>query len=203
MTLLLHTLAKEKSLQINVLLSISTSSWRTHELRRRLALSCLFKKPENIFKPPNVILEKAIERLDEPDFVVRADTDFLDLRAGVAMLDIAIDDGSTATFENANDEKQFNMLVDQLAYQLQKIWASINDSGLKLARTEAKSVVEWVQQRLQYSVRTHKKMKESIFDLLAQGDDKRQPKQQDIRNFYFKPKAKTPLNDRDATETKT
>lgn len=104
------------------------------------------------------------------------------------MLDMALDDGSVKPFVDIEDEKQFNKLADELAGLLQGIWGNINDSGMKLARTEAKSVVEWVKQRLLNSIRTRKKMKESIFDIPGQKSDEYLPKQQDFMMSFLKKK---------------
>ena len=141
-------------------------------------------------------LQQAIDHLKQPDFRITHDTDYTDLRSAILMLDMALDDGSVKSFENVEDEKQFNRLADELAGLLQGIWGNINDSGMKLARTEAKSVVEWVKQRLVNSIRTRKKMKESIFDIPGQKDDEYLPRQQDFMMSFLK-KKKAPSVDPD------
>ena len=147
-------------------------------------------------------LQRAIDHLKRPEFKIGHDTDFADLRSAILMLDMALDDGSVNSFEDVEDEKQFNKLADELAGQLQGIWGSINDSGMKLARTEAKSVVEWVKQRLVNSIRTRKKMKESIFDIPGQKDDEYLPRQQDFMMSFLK-KKRAPSVDSDTIVVKT
>lgn len=103
------------------------------------------------------------------------------------LLDIAVDDGSVNAFDSKDDETRFNDDVDELATKLRGIWRKINDSGMKIVRTEAKSVVEWVQQRLSNSVRTRRPAKKSVFDLGGPGaDDPFLPKQQDYMKKFFK-----------------
>lgn len=121
-------------------------------------------------------------------------TDFAELKATVILLDIAVDDGSVvAAFDDREDEKAFNDGVDELAVKLREIWRKINDSGMKLARTEAKSVVEWVQQRLSNTVRTRRKAKKSVFDIPGEAEDPFLPRQQDYMKNFLRKKPKFPV----------
>lgn len=63
---------------------------------------------------------------------------------------------------------------------------------MRLARTEAKSVVEWVQQRLLHSVRTRKEARKSVFDLPGQRDDPFLPRQRDYMHKFLQRKPKSP-----------
>jgi hypothetical protein len=105
---------------------------------------------------------------------------------------MAVDDGSIVKFEDGDDEKKFNEEVDELASKLREIWRKTNDSGMKLARTEAKSVVEWVQQRLLHSVRTRKRARESVFDMAGQQDDPFLPRQREYMKKFLQKTAKAP-----------
>lgn len=133
-----------------------------------------------------ITMRGIIDRLGEQDFAVRPDTDFVELRASVILLNIAVDDGSFVAADNPEDERQFNDDVDELADRLREIWRKINDAGMKLARTETKSVIEWVQQRLAHSVRTHKKAKQSVFDVPGQKEDPFLPRQQDYMKSFLR-----------------
>lgn len=104
----------------------------------------------------------------------------------ITILDIAIDDGSPPESNSPEDVQRFNEDIDELASKLREIWRKINDSGMKITRTEAKSVVEWVQQRLSNTVRTRKKAKQSIFDIPGQEDLASLPKQQEYMAKFFK-----------------
>lgn len=118
-------------------------------------------------------------------FTITPNTDFSELRANIILLDVAVDDGSVVKFDDREDEKKFNDEVDELANKLREIWRKTNDSGMKLARTEAKSVVEWVQQRLSHGVRTRRKAKASVFDMPGQQEDPFLPRQQDYMKKFL------------------
>jgi hypothetical protein len=156
-----------------------------------LAVACLFDDPAlSRHRPDEVVtMRGAIKRLDKDDFSIGPNTDFTELKAVIILLDIAIDDGSFAPTGDLEGERRFNSEVDELALKLRGIWRKINDSGMRLARTEAKSVIEWVQQRLSHAVRTKKKPKKNVFDLPGQRDDLNLPQQQDfLQKFLRKPK---------------
>jgi hypothetical protein len=160
------------------------------DLRRRLALSFLFDDLELARKDPDkvVTVQKLIDRLDEDDFALSQDTDFAELQAKILFLDTALDDGCFVKTDDPNDEKQFNEDIDELVRRLREFWKEINDSGMKLSRTELKSTIDWVRQRLMYSVRTKKKAKSSIFDTHTK-EDKSLPKQREyMTNFLRKMK---------------
>lgn len=129
-----------------------------------------------------------LERLKERDFDIVPTTDFVELRALILLLDIALDDGNVLPFENSDVERQFNSTVDKVTACLQDMWKRINDSGMKLSRTEAKSVLEWVQKRLAMAVRTRREAKRSILDIPEQKRERPSLKQQTfMQNFLKKP----------------
>jgi hypothetical protein len=161
---------------------LSIRNVRTHDIRRRLAISFLFDDPSLGRHHPEAVftVKRAIDRLNDDDFSITSQTDFAELKAMIMALDIAVDDGSPPESGSPEDEDGFNQDVDQLAAKLREIWRKINDAGMKITRTEAKSVVEWVQQRLSNTVRTRKKAKKSIFDLPGHEDrSSNLPKQQE------------------------
>jgi paraquat-inducible protein B len=134
-----------------------------------------------------VTIRGIIERLDHGDFVVGPKTDFAELQANILLLNITVDDGSFEPSDDPEHEKQFNSDIDELAVKLREIWRKINDAGMKLDRTEAKNVIDWVRQRLSHSVRTRRKAKKSIFDLPGQKQDLSLPEQQNyMKNFLRK-----------------
>lgn len=172
------------------------SDQKAHELRRRLAITFLFDDPGLGRHHPDDIftVRGAIDCLNDATFTVGPKTDFAELRAGILLLDMAIDDGSFAPTGDREDEKAFNEEIDELAIKLRGIWRKINDSGMKLARTEAKSVIEWVQQRLSHLVRTRKQAKQSVFDIPGQRDDQFLPQQQDFMSKFLKKQPRVPTN---------
>ncbi|KAH7316439.1 hypothetical protein B0I35DRAFT_354212 [Stachybotrys elegans] len=184
----LHANIKIQCIRTNALLCLPVSDPRAHELRRKLAITFLFEDP-SASRPSSgnpITLRRLTDRLLQDDFAVNVKTDFAELKARVIQLDVCIDDGSHSASDDPSDEKMFNEQVDELATALRDIWRKINDAGMKLARTEAKSVIEWVQQRLTHSVRTKRKAKRSIFDLPGQKADPFLPRQQDFMKRFVK-----------------
>ncbi|RCI17410.1 hypothetical protein L249_2894, partial [Ophiocordyceps polyrhachis-furcata BCC 54312] len=182
---------KNQTVRANALLCLPLSSVRLHDLRRRLAIAFLFDETpavRNMADHTSMALRDFIDVLDDAGFDITLQTDFSELKSRILILDMAIDDGSAISSHGRGDETTFNQDVDRLAQKLGEIWRRINDSGMKLARTEAKSVVEWVQQRLLHSVRTRKRVKRSVFDLSSQeeGAYDLQRQQQYMSNFLRK-----------------
>ncbi|KAL5620387.1 hypothetical protein FOBRF1_003633 [Fusarium oxysporum] len=202
----LHTLVKEQCVRTNALACLPISKARSHELRRRLAVVFLFNNPSlGRYHPDDVVtIRSVIALLDHEDFFVGPKTDFALLQANIILINIVVDDGSFAPSDDPEKEKQFNSDVDELAVRLREIWRKINDAGMKLARTEAKSVIEWVQQRLAHSVRTRRKAKKSIFDLPGQKEDPFLPKQQNyMKNFLKKAPQSVPDQVAEPSPTKS
>lgn len=185
---MLHAIVKSSCVRLNSLLCFPTNDSRAQELKRRLAVVFLFDDPElGRHDPGSIItLRDLIDRLEEDDFVVTPRTDFAELQADIILLDIAVDDGSFAPSDDRDSEKQFNAEIDELADKLREIWRKINDAGMKLSRTEAKGVIEWVQQRLSHSVRTRKKVKKSVFDIGRKQENPFLPRQQDYMKKFLR-----------------
>ncbi|KAG5919628.1 hypothetical protein E4U42_006453 [Claviceps africana] len=186
---------KTSNITVTALLCIPIGSKRTHDVRRRIAVSALFHDDAlaRCNSEDTVTLRAIIDRLDSDIFAIRPNTDFAELRANILLLDIAVDDGSVIHFDDRDDETRFNDEVDELAGRLREIWRRTNDAGMRLARTEAKSVVEWVQQRLLHSVRTRRKARKSIFDAPGhQQEDPFLPRQRDYMHKFLQRKPKSP-----------
>ncbi|KAM0260629.1 hypothetical protein ACHAQJ_002692 [Trichoderma viride] len=184
---ILQATVKIQHIRANALQCLPIRNTRTHDIRRRLAISFLFDDPNLGRQHPETVftVKSAIDRLNEDDFNITSQTDFAELKAMISILDIAVDDGSPPESSSPEDENKFNQDIDELATKLREIWRKINDSGMKITRTEAKSVVEWVQQRLSNTVRTRKKAKQSIFDFPGQEDHASLPKQQEYMAKFF------------------
>ncbi|PHH88847.1 hypothetical protein CDD83_6973 [Cordyceps sp. RAO-2017] len=185
---------KVQSIRANALLCLPLGSARTHDLRRRLAV--VFLSGDAALARRNaadaLAIQDLVQVLDGDDFAINPQTDFAELRSSILLLDMAVDDGFVAAFDDRREEDRFNEQVDRLALKLGDIWRKINDSGMKLARTEAKSVAEWVQQRLSHAVRTRKKAKKSVFDLSSQEEDPARLQQQQKYMSNFLRKQPTP-----------
>ncbi|GAO14527.1 uncharacterized protein UV8b_04330 [Ustilaginoidea virens] len=192
---LVNTRVDSCTVKTTALSCLPVCSRRTHDLRRRIAVADLFHDDALAARSPEdvVTLRSIIDLLSGERFAIRQSTDFSELRASVILVNIAVDDGSVASFDDADGELDFNAQVDELAGRLREIWRKTNDSGMKLSRTEAKSVVEWVQQRLAHSVRTRPKAKKSVFDLPGQQKDLFLPRQREYMKRFLAIKPKSTL----------
>lgn len=172
--------------KLNALLCLPTDCKATHNLRRRVAIALLFEDATLARHCPDEVVTicGVADRLREDDFQIDLKTDFAGLTVKMILLDMVIDDGSFYSSDDPKKEKEFNEDIDELANQLRGIWRKINDSGMKLARTEAKSVIELVQQRLSYSVRTRRKAKKNIFDT-GPKEDVGLPQQRQFMNHFL------------------
>jgi hypothetical protein len=132
-----------------------------------------------------VTIRAFTERLKDDQFNISQRTDYVELRAQMHFLNLAVDNGSHTSTDDQEDDDSFNKELDQLTRRLKIIWANINDTGASyMSRTEAKSVIEWVQERLSYTVRTRPREKQGIFDDPAEKEDLFLPKQQEyMKNF--------------------
>lgn len=174
---------------MNAPLCLPISTSKARDLRRRLALSSLFDDSELARRSPSdhATLRNFIDRLGEKDFSITTTTSFLELQSNIMLLDMAIDDGFYTPSDDKQEEKAYNADVDELTDALRGIWRNINDTGLKLARTDTKGVIEWVQHRLAHSLRTRRKAKKSIFDVGRHltDVDPFMPKQQDYMKKFL------------------
>ncbi|KAM5346747.1 hypothetical protein ACJ41O_009752 [Fusarium nematophilum] len=180
---LLHTLFKVQYVRTTALMC--------------LPLAFLFDDPGlGRYRPDDIVtISIIIDCLRGDDFSVGPKTDFAALKASIILLNIVVDDGSFTASDDPEEEKQFNNEIDDLTALLGDIWRKINDSGMKLARTEAKSVIEWVQQRLAHSVRTRRKAKKSVFELSSQRQDLSLPRQQDYMKNFLRKAQENPKED--------
>jgi hypothetical protein len=168
-----------------------TSIHRVQELRRRSALAFLLSDQSLCSTPSHKTfsLTRIIAQLDEPRFEISDKTDYLNLGALIAIMDIAVENGQSADLDGENEarEETFNQEIDILGARIKMIWSSINDGGTAfISRSEAKEVMESVRYRLTYAVRTKQKPKESVFDTPRDEEDLQ--KQSTFMKNFFKPK---------------
>ncbi|GKT50735.1 uncharacterized protein ColSpa_10916 [Colletotrichum spaethianum] len=175
------------SLRILPLLCMPVTSPKLHELRRRLAVAFFLRDAALASEHPDdaISLRLVIARVKDSDFHISHRTDYTDLKALVQLLDMAVDDGSFVRDENNREhEREFNAEIDDLARRLKAIWRGINDTGAaNLARTETKSVLEWVGERLNYSVRTKRPPTQSIFGDQGPSSAKKRRQQDFMQKF--------------------
>lgn len=135
-------------------------------IRRRLALAWFFDDKLHLGPLPNgrLNLSELSQFLDNQRFTINNATDYANLAASMAILDIAIDAGDRPRFSTNKEEIAFNNDVDLVSAKIKAMFTQILDSGLSnLRRTETKEVLEGMQARFMYSVRTRRPPKNSIF----------------------------------------
>ena len=145
--------------------SLPVSTPRMHLFRRSLALAFALGKERhlNAVLTNTALTGRLLLLFDKGSALrVKKDTDYVELRARLSMLDTALDVGfSDFAFLESSDkkaEKQFNDSIDQLADSVRQLSARIMDAGAAhMTRTEAKVVAERVVQRLEFAVRTKEK----------------------------------------------
>ncbi|EXF85041.1 hypothetical protein CFIO01_06555 [Colletotrichum fioriniae PJ7] len=182
------------SLRMLPLICMSVTSRKLHELRRRLAVAFFLRDAALANEHPDdvISLRLVIARVKDSDFKINNKTDYVNLKALVQLLDMAVDDGALVhDNEDSDYEKEFNDDIDDLAKRLKAIWRGINDTGAaNLARTEAKSVLEWVGERLTYSVRTKRPPTQSIFGDQGPSSAKKRRQQDFMQRFVHSRKNK-------------
>ncbi|OHW97665.1 hypothetical protein CSPAE12_03718 [Colletotrichum incanum] len=182
------------SLRILPLLCMPVTSPKLHELRRRLAVAFFLRDAALASEHPDdaISLRLVIARVKDSDFQVNHRTNYTDLKALVQLLDMAVDDGSFVHYKDDREhENEFNAEIDDLAKRLKAIWRGINDTGAaNLSRTEAKSVLEWVGERLNYSVRTRRPPTQSIFGDQGPSSAKKKRQQDFMQKFVHSRKSK-------------
>ncbi|CAG8949688.1 hypothetical protein HYFRA_00004006, partial [Hymenoscyphus fraxineus] len=157
------------TLRLQIVQTIPSTSPRTHDLRRRLALCFFFKDISYCKVHPHAAtdLNEFVDRLGDPDFVANSETDYQELTALVALLDIAVDDGRSSKLDLGNPSiaEQFDEDVDALVSAVRKVMRSIGNPGAAfISRIEAKETLELVSQRFSDTLRTKQKPKLTHFD---------------------------------------
>lgn len=166
LTTVYHTVG-DTTLRLQLLQMIPAWSFRLLLLRQRLALACFFQDSRYFSKKLEDLVDLSLvaRRLESPQFNIRKETDFGELAASIGILSIGIDCGdpppSPATKE---EDAAFNKDVDSLSSKISSMFSEIIDTGAShMKRTEAKEVLEGIQRRLEYSIRTKPKPKKLIF----------------------------------------
>ncbi|MCJ1414895.1 hypothetical protein MMC32_001224 [Xylographa parallela] len=158
---------KDAQLRLQMLRCIPATTLRLSLLRRRLSVAFFFENPSYLTRqPPDLIsIRNIIIQLRKPEYSIGTNTDYVQLAANIAILDIGLDDGDPPDFVlDLDDEKRFNGKVDRLAEVVKGILSKIADAGASfMTRTEAKDGLEAFHNRLVYAVRTKPRPKDSHF----------------------------------------
>jgi len=142
---------------------------RTHDLKRRLAISFYFNDLSYSTTHSHLImdLENFIDRLEDHDFDTDTQTDYRELAALISLLNIALDDGRSIgqDLKDEDTATQFDKSIDELASVIKGIMSSIGNPGAAfISRIEAKEILELVSQRISDTLRSRSKAKITVFD---------------------------------------
>jgi hypothetical protein len=159
----------QATLRLQMVECTPSISPRSHDLRRRLAMSFYFNDLSYSTKHSYLImaLDKFIDRLEDHDFDTDSQTDYRELAALISLLGIAIDDGRSLDLdlEDAETAQRFDKKIDELAGIIKGIMNSIGNPGAAfISRIEAKEVMELVSQRISDTLRSKPKAKITVFD---------------------------------------
>ncbi|MCJ1397508.1 hypothetical protein MMC11_000701 [Xylographa trunciseda] len=158
---------KDAQLRLQMLRCIPATTLRLSLLRRRLSIAFFFDNPSYLAKqsPDFFSIRKTIAQLRKPEYLIGTNTDYPQLAAAIAILDIGLDDGDPPDFALDLDlEEKFNEKIDRLAEVLKAIVSKIADAGASfMSRTEAKDGLEAFHNRLVYAVRTKPRPKNLHF----------------------------------------
>lgn len=158
-----------------------------------------------------VTIRAVVDRLEEDEFQLNAETDFSELKALLLLLNIALGDASkhrvsiplTVTTSALTGDQQlcqnFDFEVDELAKSMQNMAARVAplSKGIHVPRIEAKNAMELIRERLLYQVRIRPLHKYQTFADDDNDNDISLPKQQSfMREFFSKerPKSVTTLD---------
>ncbi|KAK0749488.1 hypothetical protein B0T18DRAFT_406830 [Schizothecium vesticola] len=193
----LHAHIKSSSLRCDAAFSIPLRSPPLIELRRRLALVCVFDDPSLARGPADAAfsLPALLARLDAPPFRVGPATDFFELGALAELLGLAIGDGSPPPPAETEVEarQRFNADVDALAHRVKVLWSGIHGQGAAFAsRLDARVTLQDLERKLQNATRTRPPPRTNIFDIrVSEYDEVERPKQQKfLQRFLGKGKGK-------------
>ncbi|MCJ1285224.1 hypothetical protein MMC26_004563 [Xylographa opegraphella] len=158
---------KDAQLRLQLLRCIPATTLRLSLLRRRLSLAFFYENSNYLTKqPPDLIsIRDIIAQLRKPEYSIGINTDYVQLAANIAILDIGLDDGDPPDFAvDLDPDTIFNGKVDKLAEVVKDILSKIADAGASfMTRTEAKDGLEAFYNRIVYAVRTKPRPKNSHF----------------------------------------
>lgn len=188
---------EQPTLRLQMVRCMPSVSPRTHDLKRRLAMSFYFNDLSYSSQHSHLLmdLEKFIDRLEDRDFDTDAQTEYRELAALISLLDIALDDGRSLDFDlkDAGRAERFDKKVDDLAGIIKGIMSSIGNPGAAfISRIEAKEVLELVSQRISDTLRSKPKAKITVFDRKKHGEKPIENHDQEkklMASYFSKPKA--------------
>jgi len=174
----------ETSLRCDAASSIPLLRPRLVDLRRRLALVCIFEDPQRGYVPPEMTfnLRAVIDLLGADKFKIdRHHADFHEVAALAELLGYAVGDGCPPP----DSKKQFNDEVDELARKIKVMWTNIQQQGASSAsRLDARLKLQNLERKLEHATRTRPPQMPNIFGITEEQEEVDRPRQQlFMRNF--------------------
>lgn len=164
----IYSFVKDSTLRLQMLQNIPSSSPQLSILRRRLALAFFFENEDYLCKASEDVIDmKAIARqLRKPRFKIRNDTDYTELAALIAILNIGFDNGNPPLpGSDKQTSDHFNRQIDSLSDCIHAMLSHIVDTGAShMKRTQAKQVLGLFHSKLLYDIRTKPKPKTMMFE---------------------------------------
>ncbi|KAL2069138.1 hypothetical protein VTL71DRAFT_15476 [Oculimacula yallundae] len=161
--------------RLQIVESIPSTSPRTHDLRRRLAL-CFFHASTSYAQKNgyhSTTIKSLMGTLQTSRFQIRHQkdddpgTDYQELRALIYLLDVAIDDGLSSDRDVSDKEQEamHNEDVEEFGRQLDWIGSKIQTGGAAFfTRLDTKEALTMVQQRAVGMLRTKPKPRNAWYD---------------------------------------
>lgn len=181
----IYSFVEDSTLRLQMLQNIPSSSPQLSILRRRVALAFFFENKDYLCKNPKDLVDmKAIaHQLRKPRFKIRNDTDYTELAAVVAILNIGFDNGNPPLSGSDKDiVDRFNKRIDSLSDCIHEMFSHIVDTGAShMKRTQAKQILELFHSKLLYDVRTKPKPKTMMFE-----SSKTEGGQESLKNFLLR-----------------
>lgn len=112
-------------------------------------------------------LDKFINRLNDPAFDTTSKTDYVELKALILLMDIALDDGRSTKLDLSDPivEKKFNEDIEALSAAIKDILNGIGQPGAGfISRTEAREMMDLVSDRIKETLGTKRKPTHTWFD---------------------------------------
>lgn len=183
---------------------------RPLDLKRRLASAFFFDDQKRADTRPEdtVTIRAVIDRLEDDEFQLNAETDFKELQALMMMLNVALGDASryrvsnplttTSAVTGGLDRevdwelsRDFDAEVDELAESMKSMMTRVAplSKGIHVSRIEAKNAMELIRERLLYQVRIRPVPKIKMLGAYdrEEEEDTSLPKQQNfMKSFLFK-----------------
>ena len=165
--LTIHGSVDDPALCLQLVRNLPVYTSRMAVFRRRLALAFFFQDTDYLKTPEEdltVDMTSIAAYIQTPRFTISKKTDYAQLTASMAMLDIGIDAGDPLLpFPTSKEEQKFDSAVDLLSGRLKGLSTQIvGGSALNMQRTEAKEIIDALQRRLSCAVRSKPLSKKSI-----------------------------------------